>query len=126
MRNYIVIAGLILLVLLASSIGWQITSCYVANSELQSDLNDLAAQNAFRIGLAPLPTEVDLRNSVLARARDHGIDLESQQVTVERTLTPDALRIFLAVDYETHPSLLTNSFTLHFNPSSSHTTLIPK
>jgi hypothetical protein len=126
MRNFIVIAGLILLLLLASSVGWQITSCYVANSELQSDLNDLAAQNAFRIGLAPPPTEQDLRNSILARARDHGIDLESQQVTVERTLTPDALRILLAVDYEMHPRLLTNSFSLHFNPSSSHTTVIPK
>jgi hypothetical protein len=67
MRNYIVIAGLIVLLLLASSIGWQIVSCHVANSELQSDLNDLAVQNAFRIGLAPLPTEEDLRNSVLAR-----------------------------------------------------------
>ena len=83
-------------------------------------MKDLAVQNSFRIGLAPLATEEELRDSVIARARDHGIELESQQVTVQRTRTPDVLSISLAADYETHVDLLVHSYTLHFTASISH------
>lgn len=101
--------------------GWQSAACHLANSELQSDMKDLAVQSAFRIGLAPVATEEELRDSVIAKARDHGIQLESQQVTVQRTLTQKVLSISLAADYEARVNLLVFSFNLHFTPSSSHT-----
>lgn len=118
MRNYAVIG----LVLLASAgvIGWQVGACYVANSELQSDMQDLAVQNPFRIGLAPAPTEEGLRASVVAKAKDHGIQLQPQQVAVQYTFTPDVLSVSLAADYEARVNLLVYSFALHFTPSGSH------
>jgi hypothetical protein len=118
MRNHAVI-GLLLLAL-AGVIACQVGACYVANSELQNDMQDLAVQNPFRIGLAPPPTEEGLRDSVIARAKDHGIQLQPQQVAVQRTLTPDALSVSLAADYEARVNLFVYSFTLHFTPSGSH------
>jgi hypothetical protein len=105
---------------LAGIIGWQFAACYLANSELQSDMKDLAVQNPFRIGLAPVATEEELRDSVIAKAKDHGIQLESRQVTVRRDLTDGVLSISLAADYEARVNLFVHSFTLHFTPSSSH------
>ena len=120
MRNPAIILGLIFLSL-AGIMGCQSAPCYLANSELQSDMKDLAVQSAFRIGLAPVATEEELRDSVIAKARDHGIQLESQQVRVQRTLTQKVLSISLAADYEARVNLLVYSFNLHFTPSSSHT-----
>jgi hypothetical protein len=119
-RKSAIILGFVAFVSLAGIIGWQVATCYLANSELQSDMRDLAAQNSFRAGLAPAPTEESLRASVIASAKDHGIELDSQQVTVECTFDPDALSISLTADYDAHVNLLVSSFTLHFTPSSSH------
>jgi hypothetical protein len=119
MRNLVLLLGFVLL-LLAGIIGWQFAACYVANTELQSDLKDLAVQNSYRIGLTSPPTEEGLREAVITRAKDHGIRLEPRQVTVQLTITPEALSISLAADYEAHVNLLVYSFPLHFNPSSSY------
>jgi hypothetical protein len=120
MRNRGALIGLALLAL-AVIIGGQITACYLANFELQSDMQDLAVQNPVRIGLAPPPTEEGLRDSVIARAKDHGIQLQPQQVAVQYTFTPDlVLSISLAANYEARVNLLICSFTLHFTPSGSH------
>jgi hypothetical protein len=113
--------ALIFVVILSLAIpGWQIAACYVANSELQSDLKDLAVQNGARIGWVSVATEEELRSAVVARAKDHGISLEPQQITVQRTMTPDVLSIFLAADYETRANLLVYSFPIQFAPSSSY------
>jgi hypothetical protein len=109
-----------LILALAAIISWQVGACYVANSELQSDMQDLAVQNPFRIGLAPAPTEEGLRDSVIAKAKDHGIQLQPQQVAVQYTFTPDVLSISLAADYEARVNLLVYSFTLHFAPWGAH------
>ena len=106
--------------LLAALTAWQITACYVANSELQSDMKDLAVQRPGRIGLAEVSTEEDLRNAVISRAKEHGIQLAPEQVTVQRTFTPTALQISLAAEYEAPVNLPGFSFTLRFAPSSSH------
>jgi hypothetical protein len=119
MRNRLIILGLVLLAL-AGIIGWQFGACYVANSELQSDMQDLAVQSPYRIGLAPAPTEEGLRASVIAKAKDHGIQLEPQQVTVQLTLTPDVLSISLAADYEARVNLFVYTFALQFTPSGFH------
>jgi hypothetical protein len=119
MRKATVILGLAVL-LLAAFAAWQITACYVANSGLQSDMKDFAVQNGARIGLLTFSTEEELRNAVIARAKEHGIQLAPEQVTVRRTLTPGMLEISLAADYEARVNLLGFSFTIHFTPSSSH------
>jgi hypothetical protein len=119
MRKAAVILGLAVL-LLAAFAAWQITACYVANSELRSDMKDLAVQNGARIGLVSFNTEEELRNAVVARAKEHGIQLAPEQVTVQRTLTPGMLEISLAADYEARVNLLGLSFAIHFTPSSSY------
>lgn len=120
MRKAPVILGLAALSLAAFA-AWQIAACYVANSELQSDMKDLAVQNGARIGWVAFSTEEELRDAVIARAKQHGIQLAPEQVTVQRTLTPRMLEISLAANYEARVNLLGFSFTIHFTPSSSHT-----
>jgi hypothetical protein len=107
-------------ILLLAFPGWQIAACYVANSELQSDLKDLAVQNGARIGWLSVATEDELRSDVVARAKNDGISLEPQQIMVRLTMTPDVLSIDLAADYEARANLLVYSFPIHFAPSSSY------
>jgi hypothetical protein len=118
MRKAAIVLGLAVLLLVACA-AWQITACYVANAELQSDMKDLAVQNGARIGMASFSTEEDLRNDVIASAKEHGIQLAPEQVTVQRTLTPGMLEISLAADYNARVSLLGFSFPIHFTPSRS-------
>ena len=118
-KRPMVLAGLSL-VLLACFAAWQVTACYLANSELQSDMRDLAVQNPARTGLAPISTEQELRGAVIACAKEHGIPLAPEQVTVKRSLTPGMLDISLAADYDARVNLLGLSFPIHFTPMSSH------
>jgi hypothetical protein len=92
----------------------------MANSELQSDMQDLAVQNQGRIGLAEFNTEEELRNAVVARAKEHGIELAPEEVTVQRELTPGVLEVSLAADYEARANLLGFPLRIHFTPSASH------
>jgi len=124
MRKQAITLGVLVVLAVASVIGWQVAACYVANSELQGDMTDLAAQNAYRIGLAPLPSEEELRDSVVAKAKDHGIDLDPRQVTVQRTIDDNVLAVSLAADYDARVNLLVYSFALHFTPTSSHSAAV--
>jgi len=119
MKKSATILGLAILVL-AAAVGWQVGACYIANSELQSDLKDLAVQNGARIGWVSVPSEEELRAMVVARAEEHGIKLEPEHVRVERTFTPEVLAISLAADYEAPVNLVVYSFPIHFAPSSSY------
>ena len=119
MRKAALILGLAAL-LLAAFVASQVISCYVANSELQSDMKDLAVQNGARMGMYSFSTEEDLRSAVVARAKEHGIRLAPEQVTVKRTLADRILDISLAADYEATVRLFGFSYTMHFTPSSSH------
>lgn len=126
MKKRAIVLALLVLLALAGMIGWQVGACYLANSEFQSDMRDLAVQNSFRSGMAPPPTEESLRESVLKSAKDHGIELDPQQVTVECSLTPDELTVSLTADYEVQLNLLGYSLPLHFTPSSYHSAKVVK
>ncbi len=119
MRKTVVALGLAI-VLLAGAVAWQVAAAYLANSELQSDMNDLAAQNSARIGLTPIASEEELHDAVISKAREHGIQLRPDQVMVHRTLTPGMLGISLSVDYAAPVNLLVFSFSIRFTPSSVH------
>jgi hypothetical protein len=104
---------------LAIVAGWQIAACELANAMLREELRDLAAQNAHRMGLAPLKSDEDFRSDVIRLAKAHEIQLEPEQVTVQRSGLERAPTIYLAVDFNARVGLPGFSFTLHFNPSSA-------
>ena len=112
------ILGLAVLAL-AVVAGWRIASCELANFELHEDMRDLAAQIGGRIGLTPWSTDEDLRSAVVRKAKEHEIQLEPGQVTVQRTGSYEAPIIYLAADYKVRVKLLGFSFTFHFTPSSA-------
>ena len=112
------IFGLVVLAL-AIMTGWQIASCELANIEFHEELRDIAAQGGAKIGLLSFRTDEELRDAVIHEAKRHDIQLESTQVTVERTGTPPAQIIYLAADYKSRVKLPGFSFTLHFHPSSA-------
>ncbi len=99
--------------------GWQIASCEIANLELQTDMRDIAAQVASRIGLEGPNSDEELRNAVIHKAEGHGIQLEPAQVTVQQTGSGKTVVIYLAADYKARVNLLVYSFSLHFTPSSA-------
>jgi len=100
-------------------VGWQIGSFELANIELRDDMRDLAAQVGWRAGLNPPNTDEDFRRAVARRAEGYGIQLEPEQVKVQRSGTDVAPIIYLSADYEARVKLLVFSFALHFNASSA-------
>jgi hypothetical protein len=112
------ILGLTVLAL-AIIAGWQIASCELANFEFHEELRDLAAQGGARIGLSSFRTDEELRDAVIREAKRNDIQLEPEQVTVERTGTPQDPKIHLEADYKVRVRLPAGSFTLHFHPSSA-------
>jgi hypothetical protein len=104
---------------LAILAGWQIASCELANLALHGDMRDLAAQAGAYIGLVSFNTDEDFRNAVIRAAKGHEIQLEPEQVTVQRTGTAPAQSIYLAVDYKASVKLPGFSFTLHFHPTTA-------
>ena len=104
--------------LLGVFVAYQIGACEVANLELREDLRDIAAQNAPRIGLTGPNSDEDIRKSVLRSARDHGIVLEPQQITVQRSGPVETPVFYLSVDYNAHVSLLVYTLIFHFTPTS--------
>jgi hypothetical protein len=116
-KKAVLILGIAILALAAFA-GWQIGSRYVANIELQADMKDLAAQNGTRIGLNPPSTDDDLRNIVAGKAKEYGIQLESEQVTVQRTGPPAAQFVYLATEYDARVNLFGYSYVIHFSAAS--------
>lgn len=118
MRKAKIILGLVVLGL-ALIAGWQIGSCELANLEFQSDLRDIAAEIAARIGLSAPTTDEDLRNLVMRKAERYEIPLQADQITVQHIGTGDESKVYLSADYKVRVNLLGYSLTLHFTPSSS-------
>lgn len=116
---------LVIVVVLAMPLAWQVVSSEIANSELQEDLVDLASQNAARLGLSPTSTDDDFRSRIVEKASEHGIQLEPDQVSVERTGSEDAPAVNLSVDYKTTIGFSRLGFPLHFNPRAQGKPLVP-
>ena len=88
----------------------------LANYSFQDDLREVA----MAAGANPNKTDEDLRNVVLRKAKEHNIELEPRQVTVQRITSPGMSAAYLAVDYSVPVNLPGYSFDLHFTPSSGN------
>lgn len=104
---------------IAAAGGWRLAACYIANDELRSELRFLAAQLGTRSGLTTPPSDQELRGTIIAKAKEEGIDLEPDQITVERTYTSDALILHLTVDYDGRADLFFYTLRPHFTLSAT-------
>jgi len=68
----------------------------------------------------PKETDQELLDSVMNKAREHDIQLDATQVTVQRLSTPGSPAVYLTADYSVPMNLPGYSFTLHFTPSSGN------
>jgi|SRR5580692_187688 hypothetical protein len=110
--------GLIAVLALAISAGWQIAANELANRQLEEELRDLASRNAEHIGLSAPVTDDDLRNSVIHYAKELDIALDPNQVTVQHTGEGKTSAVHLAAGYTARVRLLGLSFNFRFTPSS--------
>ena len=102
--------------IVAIFVGWQVGSCELANYELQDDLKDLTAQASAKIGLVSAKSDAELRDTVIQRADDYGIELQPYQVTVGRYGATEAQEIRIRAEYDAIVDLKVYSFTIHFTP----------
>lgn len=117
MKKIALIVGIAALAL-AVSVGWQIASCDIANRQLEENLRDIASRNAEHIGLSAPTTDDDLRNSVIRGARELGIALDPNQVTVQHTGEGKSSAVHLTADYTASVRLLGFSLNFRFTPTS--------
>lgn len=85
----------------------------------------MASQGAVRIGLARPETDDEIRSDIIRNAKEYGIQLEPNQVTVQRTGPADAPALYLAADYKVPVKLPGYSFALHFAPGAQGKPLEP-
>jgi hypothetical protein len=105
------------LVVLAVIAGWQFGAYVLANVELRDDMQDMSSQLGSRIGLTEPRSDEDFRQAILRHAQKHGIELNSEQITLRRT-GPDDRNICFAATYTRVVHLPGITFTLHFNPEA--------
>ena len=109
----LVIAALALLA------GWRVAYAEIANFQLQGDLHELASsQSSFRFGNVP-QTDDAVRDAVIRKAVADGVDLQPDQVTVQRSDDRPDAPLYLAADYSVPVQVAQYSFVLHFTPSST-------
>jgi hypothetical protein len=113
-----VIAGLIVVVMVGA-IGWQVGSWEVANATLQEEIRDLAAQAGTHIGFVVPKSDDEMREAVIEKAKDHGIVLIPEQVTVRRVGAGESTTMYLAAEYSVTVNAGLFAFHLRFAPSST-------
>ena len=110
MNKLKLILAVALLALIVST-GWQVACCELANYELanyelQDDLKDIASQAGARIGMARPSSDEELQQAVVARARNHHIQIDPGQATVRHSGSEEAPVVLLAVNYSAKIDLL--------------------
>lgn len=116
--NKISIVSILLVFVIAGSVAWQIGTAEVANTNLRDDMKDMGSQIGTHIGFNPTPSDNDITQSVIRKAREHDIELQPDQITVRRIGEEPRSTFYLAADYTRTVNLLLFSFSLHFTPSS--------
>lgn len=98
--------------------GWQVAACELANMELQEEMHDLTSQLGARVGYSSPKSDEDFRDAVLRSAKQHGIELLPEQVSVQRESTEKMPILHLSADYTAPIHVFGLSFRIHFTPSS--------
>ena len=88
-----------------------------SNLQLQDDLRDISSSLGVRVGSYAPHSDEELRDLVLRKAGEHGIELDPKQVTVERPASAEL--VYLAAEYDVPIRLPWYTFTLHFKPEST-------
>ncbi len=116
-KDLVIVVGVILL-LLAAIAGWQVGSVYLSNIELTSDLKDLSSLTGMRIGLVDPRSDAEFRDLVIAKAAQDGIQLEPEQINVERTGVGIQGSIHLSTEYDVSKDVLGFTWKKHFTAES--------
>ena len=98
--------------------GWQVGAVYIANEQLREDLKDLSSLTGTRIGLVDPRSPDQLRDRVVAKAAEHGIHLEPEQVNVERTGEGKDGSIYLSTEYDARVNVFGQSWTVRLTAAS--------
>ena len=114
MKKLLVVVGLAVLGL-GLMAGWQFGACILANVELRDDMQDMSSQLGSRIGFIPTSSDEDLRQAILRHGQKYGIELNSNQITVQRT-GPEGKNLYLAADYTRLVHIFGLTFILRFTP----------
>jgi hypothetical protein len=117
MKRLAWITGSVALALVVS-VGWQIAAAQIADRQLREDLRDMASQGGAQIGLLEFESIDDSRDAVIRVAKQHGIALAPNQVTVRRTGAGVAAVTYLGAEYTEPVKLPGFSFDLHFTATS--------
>jgi hypothetical protein len=104
-------------VCIGPELGLQVGSVELANTELEDDLVDMAAQLGQQSGLDSPRSDEELRGTVIRKAGKYGIHLKPEQVTVRQD--HEARLVHPAADYDVRIVLPAFSLTWHFTPSRS-------
>jgi len=100
------------------SVAWQFGAWKIANMNLQEEMRDIASQAGSHIGFVAPLTDDELTRTIILKAKDHGIELQPDQITIRRTSAGERSTLYLAADYTVPVNLLLFSFYLHFTPTS--------
>jgi hypothetical protein len=87
-----------------------------SNLQFQDDLRDISSNLGARVGANAPRSDPELRDLVLRKAEERGIELDPRQVTISHP--PSAPLVYLAADYDVTIKLPWYSFSLHFTPTS--------
>jgi hypothetical protein len=98
---------------------WQVGSVEIANLLFQGDMRELSLQVGIAATYSSPHTDEEFRAAVIKKARDHGIDLRPEQVTVRRSDEGGNAPMFLSADYVATVDLPRYSFQIHFTPASN-------
>ena len=87
------------------------------NLQLQDDLRDISSSLGARVGSYAPHSDEELRDLVLRKAGERGIELDPKQVTVGHPASAEL--VYLAAEYDVLIRLPWYSFSLHFKPEST-------
>lgn len=103
---------------LALVVGWQVGAAVVANLELRDDMQDVASQLSLHVGFAAPNSDDEFRTVVINKAKRYDIELEPDQITVQRTGYGPYASIYLRATYTVPIRLLGHVFQMSFTPES--------
>ena len=99
-------------------LGIKLVPPYISNYQFQDEIGSIARIATY----AQAKTEQDVRNDVLAKAKELGLPVKEEQVTVAK----GAYGISIEVKYNVQVEVPGHTFNLEFNPASSNKMITAK